>query len=327
MKALTQAKRLLQKSEHPLLIAHPRPDGDTIGSALALRLALMALGKAPVVACADPVPEAFSFLPGAASFLQTLPPTFRPDLVVAVDQSDPARMGGLYQPAWRGSVPLLVIDHHKTNAGFGDVNLVEETAVATACVMARVIAALGVSPAGPIATALLTGILTDTRGLRTPNVTPEVLTLVTRLMRAGGDYALVTAQALDSKPYVVMRLHGVALSRLQLEDGIAWTTVPLVEKLRLGVEDYEDLEIGNLVAQTGGAQLMAALIEMRDGSVKVSLRARQGYDLTPIVLRYHGGGHAQAAGFSLPGPLEAAAQEIVAQLRALKGTDGRSVAG
>ncbi len=318
MKPLTKAKRLLLNSARPLLLCHPRPDGDTIGSALALRLALLALGKAPLVACADPIPQTFEFLPGAQEMVTTLPSELVPDMVVAVDQSNMERTGGLYRPEWRGVIPLLVIDHHKTNDGFGDVNLIEEDAVATACVMTRVIEALGVAPAGPIATALLTGLLTDTRGLRTANVTPEVLELVVRLVRAGGDYHLVTAQALDARPYAVLKLHGVALSRLQLEDGIAWTTLPLEEKLRFGVEDHEDLELGNLLAQTGGADLMAALIEMRDGRVKVSLRARKGYDLTPIVRLYQGGGHPQAAGFSMPGPLEAATQEVLAHLRAMQ---------
>lgn len=328
MNPLTKATRLLLKSTRPLLLCHPRPDGDTIGSALALRLALLTLGKEPLVACADPVPESFRFLTGADTLVQTLPPDWKPDLVVAVDQSNLERTGGLYRPEWRGVVPLLVIDHHKTNDNFGDVNLIEPEAVATATVMFKVIAALRMEVRGAVATALLTGLLTDTRGLRTANVTPEVIELVAQLTRAGGDYQTVTAQALDSKPYAVLRLHGVALSRLQLKDGIAWTTVPLEEKLRLGIEDYEDLELGNLLAQTGGAQLMAAFIEMRDGNIKVSLRARQGYDLTPIAVYYRGGGHPQAAGVTLPGPLEAAAQEIVARLRALKETaHGRSAAG
>jgi len=309
-------------------LSHPRPDGDTIGSALALRLALLKLGKRPLVACADPLPALYTYLPGADEVLTSLPDGFTPDLVVAVDQSNLERTGGLYLPQWRGVIPLLVIDHHKTNAGFGDVNLIDETAVATACVMTQLIAALAVPLDGPIATALLTGLLTDTRGLRTSNVTPAVLELVLTLMRAGGDYHLVTANALDAKPYPVLRLQGEALSRLRLEDGIAWTTLPVESKLRLGIEDYEDLELGNLLAQTGGAQLMAAFIEMRDGSVKVSLRARQDYDLTPIVQHYGGGGHAHAAGFSCPGPMEAVVADVLGRLRMLlKEGHGRSAAG
>ncbi len=314
---LPDAARLLRASEHPLLLCHHRPDGDTIGSALALRLALLKLGKQPLVACADPLPPIYAYLPGAPEVLTTLPEGAPVDLVVAVDQSNLERTGGLYRPEWRGTIPLLVIDHHKTNTGFGDVDVIDEQAVATACVMLQVIAALEVALDAPIATALLTGLLTDTRGLRTANVTPEVLELVLHLVRAGGDYHQVVAHALDAKPYAQLRLQGEALSRLQLDDGIAWTTLPLESKLRLGIEDYEDLELGNLIAQTGGAQLMAAFIEMRDGTVKVSLRARKGYDLTPMVRHYGGGGHAQAAGFSCPGPMDAVVAEVLAQLRHL----------
>lgn len=311
---LDQALERLHASQRPLLIAHPRPDGDTIGSTLALRLALLSLGKAPRVACVHPLPENLAYLPGAATFEADVPEDADIDLVVAVDMSDLSRTGGLYKPEWAGRYALLVIDHHKTNGAFGDVNLIEAEAAATAIPMARLIAGLGVPLRDDIATCLLAAIITDTRGLRTETVTPAVLRLVSELVEAGGDYLGVMQKTLDAVPYRQMRAWGIALSRLQLEDDIAWTALTLEDKAALGIEDYDDLDLGNLLAQTREAQLLASFLEMRDGTVKVSLRARPGFDVAWIAGRLGGGGHVQAAGFSFTGRLEEAQRLTLALL-------------
>lgn len=316
-RASTEVAARLRRAQHPLLLAHPRPDGDTVGSALALRLALLRLGQSPVVACVDPLPETFAYLPGYAAFVQTLPDAARAviDLVVAIDQSDIRRTGGLYPDDWRGKIPLIVIDHHATNAGFGDANVIDPEAVATAVVLLPVLEALEVPVVGEMATCLLTGILTDTRGLRTPNVTAEVLRLVARLVDAGGEYTRVMEVALESLPLAHLQIRGRVLSRLQMEDGLAWSTLPLADKLAFDVSDYADLELGNLLSQVRGAHITAAFVEMRDGSVRVSLRARAGYDVSWVAAHFGGGGHHAAAGCTVAGPPEAAVAVVLPRLR------------
>lgn len=315
MTILNQALECLHASERPLLIAHPRPDGDTIGCTLALRLALIALGKSPRIACVHPLPGNLTHLPGAGAFEVEVSEAADIDLVVAVDLSDLSRTGGLYQPAWAGRYPLLVIDHHKTNAAFGNVNVIEPEAAATALPMARIIEGLGVPLQGDIATCLLAAILTDTRGLRTATTTPAVLRFVSELVEGGGDYLGVMQRTLDAVPYWQMRAWGVVLSHLQLERGIVWATLSLAEKEALGIEDYDDLDLGNLLIQTREAELLASFLEMRDGTIKVSLRARPGYDVAWIAKQLGGGGHKQAAGYSLPGSLDAAVRDTLALLR------------
>ena len=247
--AMQQAVALLHNSRRPLLISHPRPDGDTVGSALALPLALIHLGKTPQLACIHPIPEALAYLPGATAYQNAIPEDDAPDLVVAVDLSDLNRSGGIYREAWRGKFPLLVIDHHETNEHFGDVNLVDPTAAATALPLTALIDALGVPLDGAMATCLLAAVLTDTRGLRTANTSPEVLRFVGRLIEAGGDYAGVMEKTLDSIPYQQMRAWGVALENLRLDGALAWTTFPLAEKLSLGIADHDDLDLGNLISR------------------------------------------------------------------------------
>jgi phosphoesterase RecJ-like protein len=122
-------------------------------------------------------------------------------------------------------------------------------------------------------------------------------------------------RTLDAVPYKKMRAWGIALDRLQLDDGIGWTTFPLSEKRELDVEDHYDLDLGNLLARVAEAQIIAAFIEMRDGTVKVSMRARPGQDVATVAYEFGGGGHRQAAGCSLEGPLDGAVDRVLGRLR------------
>lgn len=311
---LTQATSILLESERPLLIAHPRPDGDTVGSTLALRLALLQLGKQPTVACVHPLADNLAYLPGADAFVSDVPEGGDYDLVVAIDMSDLKRTGGIYRESWFGQKPLLVIDHHETNDQFGDVNLVDPHAAATAVLMVDVIRALGVPVKDAIATCLLVGLLADTRGLRTDNTTPAVLRLVSELIEVGGDYLGAIRKTLDAVPYQTMRGWGVALDGLQLKGRVSWATIPIAEKQELGIEDHDDLDLGDMLSRVAEAKIAAAFIEMSDATVKVSLRARQGYNVAGIAHAFGGGGHRQASGFSVDGPLDEAVSRVLAAI-------------
>lgn len=313
---LQKATTLLRKSNRPLLISHPRPDGDTIGSTLALRLALIQAGKSPVIACVHPIPDNLAYLPGVPAYVTDVAENADIDLVVAVDMSDLHRTGDIYKAGWREKFPLLVVDHHATNDEFGDVNVVDPEAAATALPLMALIEALGVHVDAEIATCLLVAVLTDTRGLRTSGTTPEVLAFVGKLIEAGGDYAGVMQKTLESVPYQQMRGWAVALARLQLDGELAWTTFPLEEKLRLGIEDHDDLDLGNLISRVAEAKVIATMLEMYDGTVKVSFRSRPGYNVAAIAKTLGGGGHHQAAGCSVPGPLHVAEAQVLPLVRA-----------
>ena len=313
--ALHHAAALLKQRRRPLLISHPRPDGDTIGSALALRLALLQIGQNPVLACVHPVPANVTYLPGAKTYVNDVSEETDIDLVIAVDMSDLRRTGGIYRDVWRGKLPLLVIDHHATNEAFGDVNLVDPQAAATALPLAALIDALDIPLTADMATCLLVAVLTDTRGLRTSNTTPEVLRFVGQLIETGGDYLGVMEKTLDSVPYQQMRGWAVALERLQLDGVMAWATFPLAEKIALGIEDHDDLDLGNLLSRVAEAKIVATFLEMRDGTVKVSLRSRPGHNVSWIAKSLGGGGHHQAAGCSVVGDLDVAQARVLPLVR------------
>ncbi len=314
--ALHEATTLLERSSRPLLISHPRPDGDTIGSALALRLALLEMGKTPIIACEHALSPNLAYLPGAKYFVDDVHESVDIDLVVAVDMSDLSRTGSIYKDAWRNKLPLLVIDHHMTNNAFGDVNLVDQHAAATAVLVFDLIVSLGVKVKDDIATCLLVALLTDTRGLRTSSTTPSVLRLVSELIEAGGNYIGVMQKTLDSVPYLQMRAWGIALDRLELDKGLAWTTFPVQVKDKLDIDDYYDLDLANLLSRVAEANLVAAFIEMRGGSIKISMRARPGYNVSHLAMKMGGGGHDLAAGFTMQGPLETVVKQVLPQLLA-----------
>src|SRR5438105_3763782 len=154
----TETVLLIGRARKLFVTAHIAPDGDTIGSALGLYWALTHLGKTVRLACAEPVPESFNFLPGAGLFHALVP---EPDeLVVVPDSSDPQRLGNVYVPEVYRGRPIINIDHHVTNIRFGTINWIETTAASTAEIVYELVQALGAKLDRNVAVCLLTGIVT-----------------------------------------------------------------------------------------------------------------------------------------------------------------------
>jgi phosphoesterase RecJ-like protein len=311
---LDQAIRLVRSAQRPLLVCHIAPDGDAVGSLTGLGLALRHRGLEPILACSDPVPADLHFIPGAEDIVQNVDGLF--DLVISLDSSDVARMGHLAQsPAFEG-VPLLNIDHHLTNCDFGDVNLVDHTASSTAEVVLRLLERMAVPVDVEIATALLTGIVGDTRGFRTNNVTAQVMEAAVRLMEAGASLPHIARHALDCRPTAAIQLWGAALAQLQIEGRVIWTSIPLAIRQAVGYGDNGDAGVVNFLISADDADAAAVFTEREDGDVEVGLRAAPGFDVAQVALQFGGGGHALAAGCTIPGPLAEAQTRFLAALQA-----------
>jgi len=311
---LKQASDLIRSARRPLVICHVAPDGDAIGSALGLGLALRRLDQTPTLACSDPVPSRFGFLQGVETITQELSEPF--DLVIAVDCSDEGRMGSLAETPGFRDVLLLNIDHHVTNLGYGDVNLVDTGAASTTEVILRLVEHLGLPLDEELATPLLTGIVTDTQGFRTNNVTLQVMEAAVRLMQTGVPLPPIMWHGLDRRGAGSMRLWGAALSRLKVEKRVIWTTIPFGLRRETGSVGNGDTGLANYLVGAIEADVSAVLTEQEDGRVEVGMRAEPGYDVAQVALRFGGGGHTLAAGFGLPGPLEEAEAKVVPALKA-----------
>ena len=304
-----------------LAFCHVNPDGDALGSMLALGWLLRALRPAgsaeaclTVLVCADALPSKLAFLPGADQIITT-PPPGPWDAVVVLDSSDAKRVGAPFPGDEFRPTPVIVLDHHITNCHFGTLNYVNARAASTSEIVVDLADALGATIGQEAATCLLTGVVTDTLGFRTSNVTPRVLTIAARLVEAGADLHRITELTLGNRPLSIMRLWGLALSRLHLDDGILWTEVTREMRDRAGVPDEDDGGLVSHLITAHEARVAAVFGELNDGTIDVDLRATLPYEVASVALRLDGGGHPQASGCHLPGPLADAERRVLLLLR------------
>jgi phosphoesterase RecJ-like protein len=306
---LEQASQLICAAHKPLLVCHIAPDGDALGSLTGLAYALRKLDQSPIAACPDTVPTRFDYIPHIGAVVQSVTDSF--DLVIALDCSDPGRLGDFPNLPRFDQRPLINIDHHVTNTRFGDVNLVDPHASSTAEVLLRLLRYLKIPLDETLATCLLVGIVNDTRGFRTNNVTPRVMQTALSLMEAGASLPYVTQNGLDRRPTVVIRLWGAALARLRSKNGVIWTSMPLEMRREVGYQGDGDAGLVSFLSSAEEADVSLVFVEQSDGRIGVGMRAAPGFDVARFALKFGGGGHALAAGFALPGPLEAAEDRVL----------------
>ncbi|MBN1811071.1 MAG: bifunctional oligoribonuclease/PAP phosphatase NrnA [Anaerolineae bacterium] len=311
---LEQAHQLIKPAQCPLLICHISPDGDAIGSMVGLGRVLRQMGLAPTLVCSDPIPHTLSFIPGSDEIVNEADAPF--DLVIALDSSDVERLGHFPKLPGFADVPLLNIDHHLTNLRFGDVDLVDSQASSTAEIVLQLLEVLAAPLDADTATALLAGIVADTRGFRTNNVTPQVMEAALRLMKAGASLPYVSLHALDSRPTAAVHLWGMALAQLQIEDRVIWTNITLAARHETGYTGSGDAGLVSFLISAEDADAAAVFVECDDRRVEIGLRAKPGFDVAWVALQLGGGGHALAAGCTLPGPLEEAQIRLLTALKA-----------
>jgi phosphoesterase RecJ-like protein len=312
-KTLEQASELIRSAHRPLLICHIAPDGDAIGSLTGLGRALQQMGLEPTMACSDPVPSRFNYIPGVENVVQDVHAAF--DLCISLDCSDLRRLGRLAQMPAFGSAPLLNIDHHVTNLDFGTANLVDVQASSTAEVVLRLLDYMAVPLDAQVATCLLTGIVTDTRGFRTSNVTVQVMEATLRLIKAGASLPYITRHGLNLRPTAAILLWRAALALLQIEDGVIWTSIPLALRRAAGYMGDGNAGLASFLVSAEDADVAVVFVEREDGGIEVGLRAAPGFDVAQVALQLGGGGHALAAGCTVTGPLEDAQAQVLAALR------------
>jgi bifunctional oligoribonuclease and PAP phosphatase NrnA len=304
---------ILQQAHTVYIAVHISPDGDAIGSALGLALALGSLGKHCTVACADPAPASLTFLPGAKMIVAQQPGA--QDVIVVLDTGDFGRLGAIYAPAAFSGRPVINIDHHLTNTRFGTINVIDQHAAAVGEMIYMLVQALGVSFNRLIATCLLTAIVTDTIGFRTGSTTARVLRAAADLIEAGASLTDIVQQSFESRPLPVLRVWGEVLSHFQVRDGVAWASIPKRVLLQYNVKEDEIKGLVNVLRGTQGVSVSALLIENGDGNVKVEFRSTGRVNVADVANALGGGGHRAASGCVLAGPLESAEERALAEIR------------
>ncbi len=291
-------------AERIALAAHIRPDGDAVGSLLGLGLALQAKGKQVQMILLDGVPGNLRYLYGSQQIRRKLPE--EADLYVTVDSSELARIGGVFGER----KPDIQIDHHITNTLFANTNFVIGDAVATCAILAEYLPEWGLEFDQNIAAALLTGILTDTIGFRTSNMTPAALHLAAKMMEHGANLPDLYAQSLTSKTYEAVRYWAMGLDKIQREDGLVWTSLSLADRQKAEYPGNDDADLVNVLSSID-SKVAVIFVEQKADRVKISWRAKLGCDVSQIALQFGGGGHAAAAGAEVNGSLESVQERVI----------------
>lgn len=303
-----QALSLITKAKRLLCICHHAPDGDAIGALLGMGLLCErhVVGTPVFFHCADAVPETFRFLPSAERVQSAFLP--QPgDAVVFLDCAEPKLTGYSeeHPSLFRGDMPILVIDHHVSNAGFGTTNVIVPEASSTCEIIFQLARAWSWSLESDSATCLLTGVYTDTGGLLHSNTTAEVCRTAAALMRAGARHQLVVSSVFRTVRQSTLRLWGRVLEKITISDAGGAVSAVTEGDFRSTGAEYSELSGAiDYVNAVPGMRFSLVLSE-RDGLVKGSLRTlRDDIDVNVMAGRLRGGGHRRAAGFAVPGRLQ-----------------------
>jgi phosphoesterase RecJ-like protein len=313
-----QIGEVLRSHQSFVLLSHVRPDGDAIGSQLALGFSLMAMGKSVRLINEDGLPENLAFLPG--SELIESPPAEPLDVEVAIalDTATKPRLGDAALHAVSKAKLWLNIDHHISNPEYGDLNLIDATSPATGEILYDLIIALDLPLPPETRDAIYVAVSTDTGSFQYPSTTARTYEMAADLVRRGLDVGTINSQTYDENPYRRLELMRALLNTLERSpDGVVahWE---LREQTRLDLalrpEDSEGLI--DVIRAIRGVQVAVFFEELPDGKVRVSMRSKdRELDVCKIASAFGGGGHALAAGIRMKGPLDEAKALVLTAIR------------
>ncbi|MBX7106259.1 MAG: bifunctional oligoribonuclease/PAP phosphatase NrnA [Gemmataceae bacterium] len=297
------------------ITTHTRPDGDALGCQLGLAAALESLGKSVHCVICSPMPPRYDFLDARKQVVTYAGP--EPwgacDAIVVVDTGTFNQLPGIADFIRGSSAAKFVIDHHQTQDDLGGDRLVDTTAEACGRLIYEAVLALGVPLTPAISQLLFAAVATDTGWFRHTNTTPDTFALASELMAHGANPSDLFEKIYETTTPGRLKLRGVALGRLQsTPDGaVAWTEIAVGDFAATGSVPMDTEDLINDPRSLPGCQIALAFIEQRDGQVKVSFRSKAPADVSKLAETFGGGGHARAAGATVPGPLAAARDRVV----------------
>jgi phosphoesterase RecJ-like protein len=311
-------RKRIAAAQNIMVTTHLRPDGDAVGSLLGLGLALEDAGKTVQMVSLDGVPSTFKHLPGSARVHKKPEDEF--DLSIALDCADHTRAGNVFESLGK---PGINIDHHITNDHFAEINLIEAEQAATCAILFDHLADWGLKLTRDIASALLTGIITDTLGFRTTSTTPRVLRQAADLLETGIDIHELYLRGLVRKSFNAARYWGAGLSSIQKANGMVWAILKLEDRKSSGYTTNDDADLINHLSAIDDSSVALVFVEQHHGKVKVSWRAQKpGLDVAQVAQQFGGGGHQAASGAELAGDLSEVQEKVLAATRQMLGKQG-----
>ncbi len=301
----------VQKADTIVIASHVDPDGDTLGSSLAWALILKKMGKSVIVYNQDALPYSYEFLPGAEFLVDHLPQSC--DLLCLLDFSEFERAGkDLYE--WRGYTESLCIDHHLTADPVADINLIYPQACATGELIYELVLCLDPGFRLDVAVNLYTAILTDTGSFRYSNSTPSSFKIAGDLVARGVEPWSVTQHVYESQPIGRIKLVGRVLETLQIstsgKGAAVWVTQEMFDETGTNSEFSDGLV--NYPRSIAGVEVAFTAREIGPEEYKLSFRSRGTVNVAALAAEFGGGGHHNAAGCRLQGPLPQLIERVFA---------------
>ena len=298
------------------ITTHVGPDGDAIGSALALQMALQNAGKRAVYVSRDGVPHSSRFLAGHERVELDVPIGQKFDCAFVLDCDGTApRIASRIEPIELVRERIL-IDHHRTSRPTFDINWLDPNKPATAQMIYELLIALEMKITPAMATALLTGLSCATGHFRFPNTTPDSLRAAAHLVELGADIALVAFKQFDERSFSSNKLLGVAMQKSQSDhDGeLIYTAIAVRDFQNIGTGDESSENIVNFLRNVRGARMAICMRERRDESgphARISVRSEEGLRADLFCNEFGGGGHAAAAGCRQSGEFETVVERVI----------------
>jgi len=298
---------LLRRGRRFLVCSHARPDGDALGSVLACGMMLRQIGKQVDVVTADRVPVLYRRLPGAGDLRSTRHVTGEYDAVILLecDGLERAGLSGL------DAFFLVNIDHHLSGRAYANLNWIDYQAASVGEMVYRLAKAAGATITPEMATCLYTTLLTDTGGFSYGSIRASTFELARELVVAGADPVRIAQEVCFSTPISKMMLLGAALNNLHRQGRVAWLWVTHQDMVRTCAADEDCEGIVNFAIGVADIEAAAFLRELSEGKVRMSLRSKGKLNVAAIAERLGGGGHENAAGCTVDGPLTRARDEIL----------------
>lgn len=316
MDQLSAVLQEIQKRNSFVVTSHARPDGDAIGSTLALAQVLRAMGKQAQVVLADAVPVIYKPLPHASEVVQAnsieanhLNGHYDAAIILECDSIQRTRLEGL-EPLF-----LINIDHHVSSKAFAHLNWIDPEASAVGEMVFKLALAARVKITPEIATCLYTAVLTDTGSFCYSPTNAHTFDLAKCLVQYGADPAHIAQNVYFANPLSKMRLLGAALSGLQREGAITWMFVTRQHMEQTGALDEDCEGLVNYALGIAGVEVAVFFREMANERIRISIRSKGAVNVADIAEKFGGGGHECAAGFTVQGPMPSAAEIVLRELR------------
>jgi phosphoesterase RecJ-like protein len=296
----------LGRKDDFLIATHINPEGDALGSSIALSMGLASLGKKALLYERDPVPEFYSFLPGSERFQRQLPPDTESMTLVLLDCNEPAR-AAVENVKFGYSI---VIDHHETERGFGDIKWIEPGSAATGLMVFGLLKDLGVRITKDIAVNLYSAISVDTGTFRYSNTSAEAMRASAELIEAGAEPGSIAEGIYETWSPQRLRLLARALSTLEIKDGVAYFYITGEMFKETGAKPSDTENFSNYPRMVKDVLVSALFREVDGGSFKVSLRSKGNVNVARVAEGFGGGGHRNAAGYKVDADIKTAIESL-----------------